>query len=678
MFRAKYKGLGAILLGIVPALLGHAGTARAGDAEAELRALIEQQNRQIQEQNRQLEALKQRLDSISASQTTSANADAKPPAPAAGASAASDKKDDKKAAVSPDEVKKITADYLKDNPGAGLPPGVQTGFFSGSGFVIRSPVDPEYPAWGDESRVPFELRIRGRLQGDYYGYFPTDDANHETGAHQQAQNSNSHRFARFSQLEVKRLRLIFEGTVFDPNLRYHFELDGNTRGIGGIQNNKDVQTAGAFDPNGSAVSGIGGGDTVDHTVRLFSAYVAYDFHGCSFWKGCGAPCPDDQYKYAPTYTLIFGKFKPTMSAEEWMAGSGGEQMVEYSMADWYFDADDDNLLMGAALQVRAFDDRFFLQAMITNGNESQFANTQMDDYPGFVLGTWYDLGGNWNDKRHRWDLFGDTFSDIDYSCNPVFRIAGAADIVPQDRRSLYGDAEQSRVFVSPGAPGGTRLINLLNGDGLAGAAGTYPFDYRGRYAEDRFDYFTYEAFAGMKWRGFSLTTDWWFRDLTDFKAAPGENTILYTFTNPTTGKGVTAVFPAKSLYDYGTQLQAGYFLIPHKLEVVARWSWIRGDSGDVIGNTNAAQPTIALPSGVSGGASTLIHAQVRAGAFSNYHDVQEYAVGVNYFFWRELVKWQTDFSIYQGGNPAGGAASPAGFIPGEDGWMIRTQIQLGF
>jgi hypothetical protein len=42
------------------------------------------------------------------------------------------------------------------------------------------------------------------------------------------------------------------------------------------------------------------------------------------------------------------------------------------------------------------------------------------------------------------------------------------------------------------------------------------------------------------------------------------------------------------------------------------------------------------------------------------------------------LKWQTDISIYDGGNPAGGGASPTGFIAGEDGWLLQTQLQLAF
>ncbi|HJT77887.1 MAG TPA: hypothetical protein VJ739_11860 [Gemmataceae bacterium] len=651
------KAPGLLLAGVAAALLGSPAAVRAADSAAELRALIEQQNKQIQEQSRQIEEMKKRLDALKAP---------------AGAGAIAPAAKDDKAKPDPDAVKKITADYLKDNPGAGMPPSVQTGFFSGQGFVIRSTNDPAYAKWDDESRIPFELRFRGRVQLDYYGYKVTDDQNHATEQHQVAQNANSHRFADFSQLEVKRLRLIWEGTVFDPNLRYHFELDGNTRGLGGVQNNKVIDSVGGtFDPNGSAASPIGGGVTVDHAVRLFSAYVAYDFHGCASEKGCGPDCPDGTFKYAPTYTLIVGKIKPTMSAEEWMSGSGNEQFVEFSMADWYFDVDDDNLLMAAGAQVRAFDDRFFLQAIITNGNESQFPNTQMDELPGFVVGTWYDFGGTWNRERKKWDLFGNSFSDIDYSCKPVIRVAGAAAIIPMDRRSLYGDDEQSRVFVMPAGPGGTRLINLLDG-------GTFG---SGTHAVDKFDYYTYEAFVGAKWRGFSLTNDFWIRDLQNFKATPkGFDQIIYTYADPRAPHGtINALFPNKPLLDFGYQLQAGYFIVKKKLEVVARWSWISGDSGDVLGDTRLPPTVIDVPNGTAGKAAAgLTRVQINPGAFTHYHGVNEYTVGINYFFRGELLKWQTDFSVYQGGNPAGGGSSPAGFIPGEDGYLLRTQIQLAF
>jgi hypothetical protein len=86
-------------------------------------------------------------------------------------------------------------------------------------------------------------------------------------------------------LEVKRLRLFFEGTAFTPDLFYQFQIDGNTRGLAAWQNNRDVETAGFPPAASSGAPGIGttpspiGGSTLDaHGLRLFTAFVSYDIH----------------------------------------------------------------------------------------------------------------------------------------------------------------------------------------------------------------------------------------------------------------------------------------------------------------------------------------------------------------------------------------------------------------
>ena len=635
----------------VSAVILLAGPARPQDAPPSqgVKSLIEQQNRQIQELQRRLDAMQQQQQANGA--VTPAAGSVTPAAAAEGG-----------AKIDDAAVKKIVADYLKDNPGAGMPPSVQTGYQWGQGFVIKSAPDPNYIKWDDDCRVPFEIRFRGRIQLDYYRYKVTGSDNYLNGKENFVQNANANRQADFSQLEIKRLRLIWEGCAFDPNLRFNFTLDGNTRGLGGTQNNRVVENApaGGSDPNASGVSPIGGGVTVDHAVRLFEGWVAYDFHGCCAEKGCGLDCPPDMPLYAPTYTIIAGKLKPFFGIEE-VLGSANEQMVEYSMADWFFDADDDNLLMAAGTRIKAFDDRLYFQAVLTNGNESQFPNTQMDDYPGFNVGFWYDFGGSWNEQRKRWDLFGDCLADVDYSCCPVVRVGAEANIVPMDRRSLYGDPEQSRVFTAPGGPqGGTRLINLL--DGGSNAAG----DPNGPHAVDEFDSYTYGAFAALKYKGFSIWNEWYVRDLTGFRTpADGKGNIIYQDAG-----GNNSLFPANhALVDFGSTLQGGYFIVPRKLELVARYSFVRGESGDIQGAGKFV--TVTLP-GFAG------PVRVYEDAFSRYHTANEYSVGFNYYFHRQLLKWQTDFSIYDGGNPAGGGQSPAGFIAGSDGWMIRTQLQLAF
>jgi hypothetical protein len=556
------------------------------------------------------------------------------------------------------DLKKAIGAYLQDNPGSGLPSGVQMGY--SNGFYIRSTLNPDFKNWSDESRIPFEFRIRGRVQADYYYYKVTDQFNHLTNT---ALGVNS--AADFSQFLIKRARLFFEGTMFDPNLRYNITLDGNTRGLAALAGGNGI-VGQATTPGGNSLA------TVDHAVRLFNAFVAYDWHPVGTSKGCSDDCPDGSYRYALTITPFIGKVQPFFCLEE-ILGSGTEQFVEFSMADWFFDADDNNEQTGVGFQTRAFDDRLFTQVFIFNGNETQTANLQMQRMPGVQVGGWYDIGGTWDDQSKRWILFGDSISDIDYSCNPVLRVGAGTDLVPMDRRSQYSDANLNRVRVLPGAPGGSPILNVLNGDarGTANSAGITPF------ALDAVDSYTYDVFLAGKYRGFSLYNEWWLRNLTNFRgeklagAATG-NPILYT--SNLGGPRVTsaALFPGNiGIIDYGMSLQSGYFLVPKKLEIAGRWSWIRGESGDIDGRDTKFR-LVNVP-GVPGGPVKVID-----GAFRNFAEVNEYAIGLNYYFYRQMVKWQTDFGVYRGGNPAQGGQSPAGFIPGVDGWMIRSQIQLQF
>jgi hypothetical protein len=655
MVRHWLKPLRQYLLWCCAALLATAGATRAGDDTAELRALLQEQQKQIEELKKQIQS--------------------------GGVRPAADKDGDKlPTVIEEDSIRKIVAAYLKDNPGAGMPPSVQTGYSTSTGFAIRSVNDPAYVKWEDDlGKVPFELRIKGRIQADYYRYKVTDTLNHQTGLNANATGDNS--APDFSALEIKRARLFFEGSLFTPDLRYLITFDGNTRGINAL----DPRQNALGNPIGNVEGGQATGN-VDHAVRLFQAAVFYDWHPCSSEKGCGQDCCEGTYRYAPTITFLAGKWKPLFGLEEYL-GSGNQQFVEYSMANWFFDAEDDNMMMMAGITAKFLEDRGYLLAVVTNGNETQIPALQMDDLPGINIGGWYDFGGTWNEAKHRWDLYGDSISDIDYSCCPVARVGGAVNLVPMDRRAFYTQAELDRVRAMPGLPNASGALDgILNGAGVAsGTAGTVagvssPFEV------DAFDSWSYNVFWGAKYKGFSLYQDLWLRDVDNFRGTriAGTNLnrdILYNSTGPG-GTSVPSLFPQhKSLIDYGTTVQAGYFIIPKKLEVAARFSWISGQSGDINGNgtfttLSAAQRAAAgIPTAAAGGPAVV---RVVNGAFTNFHEAQEIAVGVNYYFYRQLVKWQTDVSFYSGGNPAANGQSPAGFIPGADGYMLRTQVQLGW
>jgi hypothetical protein len=609
---------------LVFALIG--GVSRADEA-AELRAQVQQLSKRIEELEHQL------------ADTPPTAGDGKidaTPEPSAGRSA-----------IDETAIKKIVADYLKDNPGAGMPPGVQTGYFPGQGFVVRSPPGPCYSNWQDECAIPFELRIRGLLQLGYDFYKVKDSTNHLTGEPVLTQ------FGDFSQLEVKRARLAFLGTAFTPDLRYCIELEGSTVGLPGLVNVGRPRATPIVTGNnipGTAVNSVA-------AVSLYTAYLAYD------WRPGGADSSCEAGIYEPTVTAIAGKYRPFFAFEQYL-GDGNQQFVEHGMATWFFDADDDNQQVQVGVQLKACEDRLFATLNVSNGNDSATPNLQLDRFPGFNGGLWYDFGGNWNEAHHRWDLYGTTVSDIDYSCAPVARVGTMFNLVPMDRRSIYGAAEESRVEALPGLPGGTSFINLFDGGSS--------FDPANRtFAMDAFDAYSAEAFFAFKWRGFSLLNDWWVRDLQHFRATklagPGDPIVYSIPVTVGTGLG-DFLFPKHPVIDFGMLLQVGYFLVPKKLEVAARWSWLRGESGDIFG------------SGTELGTVFLDGVPVveLRNAFRNFHEADEYTVGINYYWKGEMLKWQTDFGVYQGGNPAAGGRRLAGFIPGVDGWLLRTQFQLWF
>ncbi|HZT81861.1 MAG TPA: hypothetical protein VFA26_16665, partial [Gemmataceae bacterium] len=625
--------------------LAAAGFAHAGDGEAELRALVEQQGREIEELKKQ----------IRQAANLAQPGPEKLPAPGP--------------AVQLDDaaVKRLVADYLKDNPGAGMPPSVQTGY-SDQGFVIRSAPNPNYVRWEDECRIPFELRIRGQVQLDYYGYKVTDRADHLRNRLANAEgdplfNPTGFPVPDTSVLMVKRARLFFEGTAFTPDFRYRVTFDGNTRGI-----NSTFQRPGAFN---NPIGNVQGGDTtgvVDHATRLFQAWIAYDFHGCARDKGCGGDCPEGTYKYAPVYTLFVGKSAPLIGLEETL-GSANQQFVEFSMADWYFDNGDDNMVMMAGAQVRAFEDRLFGQLAVTNGNETQTPSTLMDNLPGLDGVVWYDFGGSWNRQRNRWDLYGDSISDIDWSVRPVVRVGGAFNLVPMGRRSLYGDAEQNRVRVVPGQPNGAGILgaSILNGNGfspiVAGNAAS------SRFGLDSLDEYIFDVYWAGKYRGWSVYNEWWVRDLCGFKGEPIPGTnqgrpILYQANRPGSFSNFTALFPNDhAIIDIGAAFQVGYFIIPRKLEIAGRYSFVSGQSGNLLGDGNQGRVVrqVVIPDPAGGAPVT---ANVIQGAFRNFHTADEIAIGVNYFFKRQMLKWSADVGYYRGGNPASNAQSVAGFMPG--------------
>ncbi|MDA1014916.1 MAG: porin [Planctomycetota bacterium] len=149
--------------------------------------------------------------------------------------------------------------------------------------------------------------------------------------------------------------------------------------------------------------------------------------------------------------------------------------------------------------------------------------------------------------------------------------------------------------------GGTTLVSILP----AGAS-----DY---------SIFMYAVSADFRFQGWSLSTEYYFRSLGSFAGAAVPN-----------------------LLDHGFLLQTGYFVIPKKLELMARWSRIIGNSG-----------TLGL----------------------NNQSADEVAAGMAWYIKGRNLKLGFDVTRV---NSAPINDSAVGFAPGDDGLLFRTQLQFLF
>ncbi len=136
---------------------------------------------------------------------------------------------------------------------------------------------------------------------------------------------------------------------------------------------------------------------------------------------------------------------------------------------------------------------------------------------------------------------------------------------------------------------------------------------------DEYSVNLYSMDASCKWRGWSATLEYYFRQ-------------IHNFDNPT----------VPNLFDHGFWFQLGRFVIPGKLQLLTRWSRVAGNSG------------------------TLGTADQSA---------EEIAAGMAWYFREQHSKLVLDVTRLDGAP----INSPAlDITPGEIGWLFRTQIQLAF
>jgi hypothetical protein len=188
-----------------------------------------------------------------------------------------------------------------------------------------------------------------------------------------------------------------------------------------------------------------------------------------------------------------------------------------------------------------------------------------------------------------------SLADFDGHCRLATRVGLGVASSLIDRR---GTTEFQSVRV---VDSGERLSNLL------------PASVR-EYAVD-----LYSVDASLKYLGWSATLEYYFRNIGSFEGAD-----------------------LPDLYDHGFWLQCGKFVVPGKLQVLARWSRVVGNSGTLGVDRQSAD---------------------------------EVAGGLAWYFRDQSAKLVVDATDLNGAPINSSALDMA---PGDSGWLYRTQIQFAF
>jgi hypothetical protein len=201
--------------------------------------------------------------------------------------------------------------------------------------------------------------------------------------------------------------------------------------------------------------------------------------------------------------------------------------------------------------------------------------------------------------RLTWLLAGDYGkdgeSDLEFRHHPAWRVGAAVACSRVDRDGLR---EFSRMRV---VDSGQTISAVL-------PAGVTAYDI-----------YMFTVDSHVKYHGVSVITDYYFRCLSRFSGAP-----------------------VQELVDHGFLLQLGYFVVPTRVELLARWSRLVGDSGTL-------------------------------GALRQSAD--EVAGGVAWFIRGNNLKMTFD-ATHVNGVPI--SSSTLNMLPGDNGWLFRTQFQFRF
>ena len=290
------------------------------------------------------------------------------------------------------------------------------------------------------------------------------------------------------------------------------------------------------------------------------------------------------YEFSDLIDLHVGKSK-VPGSRAWLNSSSRTRFADRSMATTFFRPD---RTIGIWTKGKLAS-RLWYEMLVGNG----FKTTDLE--PEDLDQTFVYSGSMWWQPLSE---FGRGFSDLEYHVAPALQLGHSF---------TYGD-EQA---VDGASTLEDTTFRLSDGTKLVAPGALAP-----GIAVEAFQVYLYTVDLALKYRGFSFSTEWYFRWLEGIR---GDGPL-----------------PLGSLMDHGFYVDAGIFLIPKCLELNSRVSQVDGLFGDA----------------------------------------WEYSGGVNWYIsGTHRNKLTLDLTALRQ-NPA--SSSSPGLIPGMDGTLVRAQWQVAF
>ncbi|WP_197452508.1 porin [Rosistilla carotiformis] len=337
-----------------------------------------------------------------------------------------------------------------------------------------------------------------------------------------------------------------------------------------------VLSGNAFNPNFSYFLQLDGRSSSGDNMRLLDYYLSYDIGH------------DQMGLEKGTLGLRAGKFKMPFTMARWLSGKEFE-FTDRSVASTYFDVNR-SLAFGMFGQwdqglIPMNWETAIFNGFVTGGSETGSSGDLDDNFAYSIRLQGFPIG-DWGDSQ---------LADFEHHDRLAMRI-GCAFAGTTISRNGSTEFNTPRVVDS-----GHTFASILP------------------LSVESYSVAQFAVDASFKFRGWSTTAEYYFRNLSNFEGAA-----------------------IPSLLDHGFWFQLGYFVIPDKLQLVTRWSRVDGNSGTM-------------------------------GAEDQSTD--EFGSGFAWYFRGNRAKFVIDATRLDG---APISSSSLDINPGDRGWLYRTQMQFSF